>query len=71
MDGMKPTGLGLVLRGMLFDLYYPPGAADRSLDEEMEESYEAVADIELDIPAMTIASSLGLSAGAKPTNVAM
>jgi hypothetical protein len=59
VDGMKPAGLGLVLRGMLFDLHYPPGADALPLEEEMDESFEATADVEIEMPSMCIVASAG------------
>ena len=57
VDGMKPSGLALVLRGMLFDLHYPPGADALPLEEEMDEAFEAAADVAVELPAMQIVSS--------------
>jgi hypothetical protein len=59
VDGMKAAGFGLVLRGMLFDLHYPPGADALPLEEEMEESFEATADVEIELPSMRIVASTG------------
>ncbi|MFQ5666609.1 MAG: DUF2889 domain-containing protein [Candidatus Binatia bacterium] len=59
IDGMKGEGLHLVLRGMLFDLLYPPGANALPLEEELEESFEATADVEVEVPSMTITASAG------------
>ena len=59
VDGMKPDGLGLVLRGTLFDLHYPPGADALPLEEEMDESFEATADVEIELPSMLIVGSSG------------
>jgi len=59
VDGMKPAGLGLLLRGMLFDLHYPPGADTLPLDEELDESFEATADVEIEVPSMLIVASAG------------
>jgi hypothetical protein len=59
IDGMKGEGLALVLRGMLFDLHYPPGADALPLAEELDESFEATADIEVGLPAMEITASAG------------
>jgi hypothetical protein len=59
VDGMKAAGLGLVLHGMLFDLHYPPGADALPLEEEMDESFEATADVEIELPSMGIVASGG------------
>lgn len=59
VDGMKAAGFGLVLRGMLFDLHYPPGADALPLEEEMDESFEATADVEIELPSMNIVASAG------------
>jgi len=59
IDGMKGDGLTLALRGMLFDLHYPPGADALPLEEEMDESFEATADVEITLPHMTIGASSG------------
>jgi hypothetical protein len=59
IDGMKGEGLTLVLRGMLFDLHYPPGADALPLEEELEESFEATTDVEIEVPSMAITSSTG------------
>jgi hypothetical protein len=57
IDGSKGDGLSLNLRGMLFDLHYPPRADTLPLEEELEESFEAIADVTVQIPAMTIGHS--------------
>jgi len=59
VDGMKGQGLALVLRGMLFDLHYPPGADALPLAEELDESFEAMVDVETELPTMTITASSG------------
>ena len=59
VDGMKGEGISIVLRGMLFDLYYPPGADALPLEEEMEASFEAAADLEIGVPSMEIATGSG------------
>jgi len=59
VDGMKPAGLSLLLRGMLFDLHYTPGADALPLDEELDESFEATADVEVEVPSMLIVASTG------------
>jgi DUF2889 family protein len=59
IDGMKGEGLALVLRGMLFDVHYRPGADALPLEEEMDESFEATADVEVTLPNMTISASAG------------
>jgi hypothetical protein len=67
VDGMKAAGFGLVLRGMLFDLHYPPGADALPLEEEMDESFEATADVEIELPSMGIVASAGRIRRAGPT----
>jgi hypothetical protein len=59
IDGMKGEGISIVLRGMLFDLHYPPGADALPLEEELEASVEAAADVEVAVPSMAITSSSG------------
>jgi DUF2889 family protein len=59
VDGFKGDGLSLTLRGTLFDLHYPPGADSLPLEEELEESLEASADVGVEIPAMLINASSG------------
>jgi len=59
VDGMKAAGFGLVLRGMLFDLHYRPGADALPLEEEMDASFEATADVEIELPSMSIVTSSG------------
>jgi hypothetical protein len=59
VDGMKGEGISIVLRGMLFDLHYPPGADALPLEEEMEASFEAAADVEIGVPSMAITSGSG------------
>jgi hypothetical protein len=59
VDGMKGEGISIVLRGMLFDLHYPPGADALPLEEELEASYEAAADLEVGVPSMAITSGTG------------
>jgi hypothetical protein len=59
IDGLKGEGLSLTLRGTLFDLHYPPGADALPLEEELEESFEAIADVTVEIPAMVIGTSEG------------
>ncbi len=59
VDGMKGEGISIVLRGMLFDLHYPPGADALPLEEEMEASFEATADVEIGVPSMEVAVSSG------------
>jgi hypothetical protein len=59
VDGMKGEGISIVLRGMLFDLHYPPGADALPLEEEMEASFEATADVEIGVPSMAITASGG------------
>jgi hypothetical protein len=59
VDGMKGEGLALVLRGLLFDLHYTPGADTLPLEEELEESFEAVADVAVEVPSMEITASAG------------
>jgi len=59
VDGLKPTGWGLVLRGTLFDLHYPPGAESLPLEEELEESFEAIVDVETQIPTMAVIAGSG------------
>ena len=54
IDGLKGEGLSLALRGALFDLHYRPGAEVLPIEEELEESFEATADLKVEIPAMTI-----------------
>lgn len=59
VDGMKGEGISIVLRGMLFDLHYPPGADALPLEEEMEASFEAAADLEISVPSMEITTGSG------------
>lgn len=59
VDGARGDGLRLVLRGTLFDLDYVPGAAALPPDEEMAESFEAIADVEVELPGMTIVAAGG------------
>jgi len=59
VDGMKGEGISIVLRGMLFDLHYPPGADALPLEEEMEAGLEATADLEVGVPSMAVARSNG------------
>ncbi|MGH3055927.1 MAG: DUF2889 domain-containing protein, partial [Gaiellaceae bacterium] len=59
VDGMKGEGISIVLRGMLFDLHYPPGADALPLDEEMEAGFEATADFEIGVPTMAIMNGSG------------
>ena len=59
VDGMKGDGLSLVLRGMLSDLHYPPGADALPLEEEMEEAFEATVDVETQIPSMAVLVASG------------
>jgi len=59
IDGMKGEGISIVLRGMLFDLHYPPGADALPLEEELEASVEAAADMEIGVPSMTITGGHG------------
>jgi hypothetical protein len=59
VDGMKGEGLSLVLRGMLFDLHYPPGADALPLEEELDESFEATVEVAAEIPSMAVAASSG------------
>lgn len=57
MDGFKGEGLRLVVRGMLCDLHYPPGADALPLEEEMEHSFEATAEVETEIPSLAVIAS--------------
>jgi len=59
IDGLKGDGLRLVLRGMLFDLHYPPGADALPLEEELDESFEAMTDVEIEVPGMAITAAAG------------
>ena len=59
MDGLKGEGLSIVLRGTLFDLYYRPGADALPLEEELEASDEAVADLQVEVPGITISAAQG------------
>ncbi len=59
IDGMKGEGVSIVLRGMLFDLHYPPGADALPLEEEMEAGFEATADFEIGVPSMAITKGSG------------
>ena len=59
VDGMKGEGISIVLRGMLFDLHYPPGADALPLEEELEASFEATADMEIGVPSMAITTGSG------------
>jgi len=59
VDGMKGQGLALALRGMLFDLHYPPGADTLPLAEELDQSFEATVDVETELPTMGITASTG------------
>ncbi len=59
MDGMKGTGLQIWLRGVLSDLYYRPDANALPLEEEMEESFEATAELETQMPSMAILAASG------------
>lgn len=59
VDGMKGEGVSIVLRGMLFDLHYPPGADALPLEEEMEAGFEATADFEIGVPSMAITKGSG------------
>ena len=59
VDGMKGEGISIVLRGMLFDLHYPPGADALPLAEEMEAGFEAAADVEIGVPSMAITTGSG------------
>lgn len=59
VDGARGEGLRLALRGMLFDLYYVPGAEVLPLEEEMAASMEAIADVEVEVPGMAILSASG------------
>lgn len=79
IDGMKGEGISIVLRGMLFDLHYPPGADALPLEEELEASFEAAADLEVGVPSMEITmgggrvrrSGSGIEALGSWENVAM
>lgn len=59
MDGMKGEGLHIWLRGVLADIYYRPNANALPLEEEMEESIETTADLETELPGMTILAASG------------
>jgi len=59
MDGMMGTGLQIRLRGVLSDLHYRPDANALPLEEEMEESFEATAELETEMPAMAILAASG------------
>lgn len=59
VDGARGDGLSLVLRGLLFDLDYMPGAASLSLQEEMASSFEAATDVEVELPGMVIRQGSG------------
>jgi len=59
IDGMKGDGLSLVLRGMLFDLHYPREADSLPLEEELEASFEATADVEVEVPGMAMRAASG------------
>ena len=59
MDGLKGEDLSIVLRGTLFDLYYRPGADALPLEEELEASFEASADLQVDVPGIAISTSQG------------
>ncbi len=59
IDGVRGEGLRLALRGILFDLDYVPGADALPIEEEMAESFEANADVEIEVPEMTIAAASG------------
>lgn len=57
VDGTKGEGLHIGLRGVLSDIHYPPGADALPLEEELEESFEATADLETEIPSMAISAA--------------
>jgi hypothetical protein len=57
VDGSKGEGLQIGLRGVLSDIHYPPGADALPLEEELEESFEATADLETEIPSMAITAA--------------
>ncbi|MFN8627729.1 MAG: DUF2889 domain-containing protein [Candidatus Binatia bacterium] len=59
MDGMKGDALQIWLRGVLSDLYYRPDANALPLEEEMEESFEATAELETEMPSMVIRAANG------------
>lgn len=59
MDGMKGEGLQISLRGVLTDLYYRPDANALPLEEEMEEAFETTAELETEMPSMTILAASG------------
>ena len=66
VDGLKGEGLDLLLRGMLFDLHYPPGADTLPLEEELDESFEVTADVEVAVPGMAITASTARTRHAGP-----
>ena len=57
MDANKSEGLQIGLRGVLSDIHYPPGADALPLEEELEESFEATADLQTEIPSMAITAA--------------
>jgi len=59
IDGVRGEGLRLLLRGLLFDLDYVPGADVLPIEEEMAESFEAAADVEIEVPGMRILAASG------------
>lgn len=59
IDGVRGEGMRLLLRGVLFDLDYAPGADVLPIEEEMAESFEATTDVEIEVPGMEIHAAAG------------
>jgi Protein of unknown function (DUF2889) len=59
MDGMKGEGFHITMRGVLCDLYYRPDANALPLEDEMEESFETTAELEIELPHMAIVAASG------------
>lgn len=56
IDGLHSEGMRLALHGTLFDLDYVMGADSLPIEEEMAASLEAIAEVDVELPGLTVRS---------------
>lgn len=57
VDGLHGQGMRLTLHANLFDLDYVLGAETLPIEEEMASSFEAIAEVEVELPNLTVVDS--------------
>lgn len=67
IDGLHAEGMRLALHGTLFDLDYVVGADSLPIEEEMAASFEAIAEVEVELPGLLVGSCSARTRRGGPT----